>query len=75
MSLEHFGFPELAEKGRTLIAPLLCHRLYRRGFYCFPCGHDWSVVRLQPRFFIEDEVLAAFVTACREELDYLADLA
>jgi acetylornithine/succinyldiaminopimelate/putrescine aminotransferase len=75
LSLEHFGFPELAEKGRTLIAPLLCHRLYRRGFYCFPCGHDWSVVRLQPRFFIEDEVLATFVAACREELDYLADLA
>ena len=75
LSLEHFGFPELAEKGRTAIGPLLCHRLYRRGFYCFPCGHDWSVVRLQPRFSIDETTLAAFVQACREELDSLARLA
>jgi len=23
------------------IGVLLCHRLYKRGFYCFACGHDW----------------------------------
>jgi len=74
LSLEHFGFPELAEKGRTVVAPLLCHRLARRGFFTLPCAHDWSVVRVQPRFFVDDETLAAFVRACREELDHLAAL-
>jgi 4-aminobutyrate aminotransferase-like enzyme len=74
LSFEHFGFPELQAEGRSTIAPLLCHRLYRRGFFCFSCGHDWSVFRMQPRFFIGPEKLRAFAAACRDELDYLARL-
>ncbi|MBI3891585.1 MAG: aspartate aminotransferase family protein [Candidatus Wallbacteria bacterium] len=74
LGFEHFGLPSLAEKGRSPIAPLLCHRLYRRGFYCFPCGHDWNVVRLQPRYFIERETLERFTIACREELEFLCGL-
>ncbi|MFZ5892061.1 MAG: aspartate aminotransferase family protein [Myxococcota bacterium] len=73
LSFEQFGIP--AWDGRPLIAPLLCARLYRRGYYCFPCGHDWSVVRIQPRFSIEDETLQAFVSAVREELARIEEVA
>src|SRR5207249_3619345 len=71
-SFEHFGWPEL--NGHPTIGPLLCHRLYRRGFFAFVCGHDWSILRLQPRFDVRDEKLAEFARACREELDQLAAL-
>ncbi|HEY5933774.1 MAG TPA: hypothetical protein VIU61_04050, partial [Kofleriaceae bacterium] len=73
LSFEHFGMPELGHL--PTIGPLLCYRLYRRGFFAFVCGHDWRILRLQPRFDIPDERLAAFATACREELDHLAALA
>ena len=74
LSLEAFGMSPLAEKGRSSIAPLLCHRLYGRGFYCFAAGHDWTVVRLQPRFAIDPATLSRFAVAFREELDYLESL-
>ncbi len=72
LSFEHFGFPDLADHAAT--APLLCHRLYRHGFFAYPCGHDWRILRLQPRFDIPEETLAAFVSACRQELDFLVGL-
>ena len=75
LSFEHFGFTGLAESGRASIAPLLCHRVYKRGFYCFACGHDWSVFRLQPRFTIAEETLDRFVVAAQEELAALAEIA
>ena len=73
LSFEHFGMPELAHQ--PTVGPLLCYRLYRRGYFPFVCGHDWKILRLQPRFDIPDERLAAFATACRTELDHLANLA
>ncbi len=72
LSFEHFGIPELAHQ--SVMAPLLCHRLYRRGFFCFTCGHDWSIFRLQPRFDVPADTLDRFVTAVTEELGYLAEL-
>lgn len=72
LSFEHFGWPEL--KDQPSIGPLLCHRLYRRGFFTFVCGHDWSILRLQPRFDIPTERLSEFARACREELDQLEAL-
>ncbi|MDH5490511.1 MAG: aminotransferase class III-fold pyridoxal phosphate-dependent enzyme [Myxococcales bacterium] len=71
LSFEHFGYPSL--EGRSLVAPLLCRRLYARGFFTFPCGHDWGVVRIQPRYGIEEEALERFVDACAEELEQLAE--
>jgi acetylornithine/succinyldiaminopimelate/putrescine aminotransferase len=73
LSFAHFGIDELGHHPATGV--LLCHRLYKRGFYCFVCGHDWGVVRLQPRFNIQSETLAAFVTAAREELAAICELA
>lgn len=72
LSFEHFGMSDLA--GHPSVGVLLCHRLYKRGFFCFVCGHDWGVLRLQPRFTIDESVLAAFVEAIREELAYLCNL-
>jgi acetylornithine/succinyldiaminopimelate/putrescine aminotransferase len=73
LSFEHFGMEELA--GHPTTGLLLCHRLYRRGFFCFVCGHDWNVLRLQPRFTIDAEVLESFVEAVRQELEKLCALA
>jgi acetylornithine/succinyldiaminopimelate/putrescine aminotransferase len=75
LGFEHFGFDEIAKEGRSTVAPLLCHRLHRHGLFCFTCGHDWSVFRLQPRFTIDDETLDRLVRTTREELDYLSELA
>jgi acetylornithine/succinyldiaminopimelate/putrescine aminotransferase len=73
LSFEYFGWPELND--HPTIGPLLCHRLYRRGFFTFVCGHDWSILRLQPRFNIEPEKLSAFAKIIGEELDHLCKLA
>jgi len=75
LGFAHFGFEELAREGRASVAPLLCFRLHRHGLFCFTCGHDWSVFRLQPRFTIDDATLDRLVRAVRDELDYLAELA
>jgi len=73
LSFEHFGMQELA--GNPTVGLLLCHRLYKRGFFCLVCGHDWSVLRLQPRFTIDAATLASFTAIVREELTFLCDLA
>src|SRR5205823_12909793 len=69
LSFEHFGMSEMAD--RESIGPLLCHRLYKRGYFCFVCGHDWTVLRILPRFDIEPAALAAATKAIREELSFL----
>ena len=72
LSFEHFGMDDLS--GHPTVGLLLCHRLYKRGYFCFVCGHDWSVLRLQPRFSIEPEQLAEFTSIVREELSHLCAL-
>jgi acetylornithine/succinyldiaminopimelate/putrescine aminotransferase len=72
LSFEHFGMAELGD--HPTVGLLLCHRLYRRGFFGFVCGHDWRVLRLQPRFFIDDETLATLTAAIRAELEALCEL-
>ncbi len=74
LTFEHFGFDTIAREGRSTAAPLLCHRLHRHGLFCFTCGHDWSVLRLQPRYTIDDDTLDRLAAATREELDYLSEL-
>jgi 4-aminobutyrate aminotransferase-like enzyme len=72
LSFDHFGMGDLGHHPTTGL--LLCHRLYKRGFFCFVCGHDWRVLRLQPRFNIEAETLTHFVKVVREELEALCQL-
>lgn len=74
LGFEHFGFEEIAKEGRSTAAPLACIRLHRHGLFCFTCGHDWSVLRLQPRFTIDDATLDRLVMATKDELDYLHEL-
>lgn len=73
LSFEHFGVDALSDQPTTGV--LLCHRLYKRGFYCFACGHDWRILRVLPRFNIPEATLDTFVTAIDEELEYLCNLA
>jgi acetylornithine/succinyldiaminopimelate/putrescine aminotransferase len=72
VSFEQFGLDHLG--GRATIGPMLAYRLYRRGWFTFVCGHDWSILRLQPRLTIEADDLARFATHCREELDALGEI-
>jgi acetylornithine/succinyldiaminopimelate/putrescine aminotransferase len=72
LSFEHMGVDALVDQ--PTIGVLLCHRLYKRGFYCFACGHDWRILRVLPRFTIPEATLDAFVSAVDEELDYLCNL-
>ena len=72
LSFEHFGIDALVDQ--PTIGVLLCHRLYKRGFYCFACGHDWRILRVLPRFTIEEATLDKFVAAVDEELEYLCNL-
>jgi len=73
LSFEHFGLEGLG--GHPTVGLLLCHRLYKRGYFCFVCGHDWRVVRLQPRFHVPEAQLEGFVAAMREELERLCAVA
>jgi acetylornithine/succinyldiaminopimelate/putrescine aminotransferase len=72
LSFEHFGVEALGDQ--PTIGVLLCHRLYKRGFYCFACGHDWRILRVLPRFTIEEATLDRFIATVDEELDYLCNL-
>ena len=72
LTFEHFGAEALA--GQPTIGVIVCHRMYRRGFYCFACGHDWRVLRVLPRFDITDDVLDRFVAALDDELTTLEAL-
>jgi acetylornithine/succinyldiaminopimelate/putrescine aminotransferase len=73
LSFEHFGVEALSDQPTTGV--LLCHRLYKRGFYCFACGHDWRILRVLPRFNIPETTLDTFVSSIDEELEYLCNLA
>ncbi len=73
LSFEHFGIDDLADQPTTGV--LMCHRLYKRGFYCFACGHNWRIMRILPRFNIPEAVLDNFVTAIDEEMEFLCNLA
>lgn len=74
LSFEHFGFEAIAAEGRSTVAPLLCHRLHPHGMFCFTCGHDWSVFRIQPRIFVDEDTLERLALLVRQELDYLSEL-
>jgi len=73
LSFDHFGYPGL--KDMPTASPLVCHRLYKQGFFSFTCGHDWSVFRLQPRFDIPRATLERLVEATGEALEWLEGLA
>jgi acetylornithine/succinyldiaminopimelate/putrescine aminotransferase len=71
LSFEHWGLPKLRD--RATIAPVLAYRLYKHGFFTFACGHDWSVLRIQPRLDVDDATIDRFVQAVRTELSAIEE--
>ncbi len=71
LSFEHWGLPKL--KDRATIAPVLAYRLYKHGFFTFACGHDWSVLRIQPRLDVDHATIDRFVAAVTTELAEIAE--
>ena len=72
LSFKNFGLEEFSD--RPSIGPLMCMRLYRRGYLCYLCAHNWRILRLQPRLDIGEEKLRDFARCCREEMDFLEGL-
>lgn len=72
LSFEHFGVDGLADQ--PSVGVIVCHRLYKRGFYVFACGHDWRILRLLPRYTIEAATLDRFVDVLDAELGYVEGL-
>ena len=68
---ENMGLPELA--GRPSSGPLLVERLARRGVLAQVCGHDWSVVRVEPPLVVDAEACGRFVDAVREGVRWLEE--
>ena len=51
--------------------PLLVHRMHRRKFLTQICAHDWNTVRIEPPLIITNEECEAFVSALKEEMDWI----
>jgi ornithine--oxo-acid transaminase/putrescine aminotransferase len=66
---EAIGLPEL--KGKPVSGPLIVDRLHRAGILAQVCGHDWSVVRIEPPLIVSREVCARFVDAFGDALHWL----
>jgi acetylornithine/succinyldiaminopimelate/putrescine aminotransferase len=66
---ENLGLPELA--GRPTSGALLVDQLARRGILAQVCGHDWSVVRVEPPLVVDAEACDRFVEAVREGVRWL----
>jgi acetylornithine/succinyldiaminopimelate/putrescine aminotransferase len=71
LSWENLGLPELA--GRPSAGALLVERLARRGILAQVCGHDWSVVRVEPPLVVDGETCARFVEAVRDGVRWLEE--
>lgn len=72
LDFDALGMPELSAKPSS--GTILCHRLYRHGFLTQITAHDWRVVRVQPPLNVSRDVLQRFITACRQELEFLCGL-
>jgi acetylornithine/succinyldiaminopimelate/putrescine aminotransferase len=66
---ENMGLPELT--GRPSFGPLLVERLARRGILAQVCGHDWSVVRVEPPLVVGAEACARFVEGVGDGVRWL----
>jgi acetylornithine/succinyldiaminopimelate/putrescine aminotransferase len=66
---ESLGLREL--EGEPTSGMLLVERLARRNILVQLCGHDWSVVRIEPPLTVEPEACARFVDAVGDALRWL----
>lgn len=70
LSFEYLRMDELREQ--PALGLILCHRLYRSGFFCNVCGHDWAVLRIQPPLNVTQARLEAFMDALEEALEFVS---
>lgn len=68
-SWKHIGLENF--DGHPVAAPLLVHRLYRRGFITQVCGHDWGTLRIEPPLVVGESDCQKFVTSLKQELDWM----
>jgi 4-aminobutyrate aminotransferase-like enzyme len=69
-SWSSLGLPEL--EGRPVSGALVVQRLAaRRRIITELCGHDWSVVRIEPPLTVSEQDCRDFVLAFSEAVDWL----
>ena len=68
-SWEDLGMPALA--GMSVTAPLLIERLSRAGIMAHICGHDWSVLRIEPPLIVDEAAIDRFIEAVAEGVAWL----
>jgi acetylornithine/succinyldiaminopimelate/putrescine aminotransferase len=71
MSWESLGLPELA--GHPSAGALVVERLYRKRILAQPCGHDWSVVRIEPPLVVDEATCARFVDGLASAIRWLEE--
>ena len=66
---ESLGVPDLA--GKPAAAALAVERLLRENVFAQICGHDWSVLRVEPPLIVDDETIDRFVDAVERSVAWL----
>jgi len=65
------GMPEL--EPRVSSAALLVQRLAKHGILAHVCGHDWSVLRIEPPLTVGAQACEEFLAALTVSLDWLEE--
>jgi acetylornithine/succinyldiaminopimelate/putrescine aminotransferase len=65
------GMPEL--EPRTSSAALVVQRLAKLGILAHVCGHDWSVLRIEPPLSVSAQACEEFIAALAVSLDWLEE--
>jgi putrescine aminotransferase len=65
------GMPEL--EPRSSSAAVLVQRLAKLGILAHVCGHDWSVLRIEPPLTVSAQACDEFITALGVSLDWLEE--
>jgi acetylornithine/succinyldiaminopimelate/putrescine aminotransferase len=65
------GMPEL--EPRPSSAALLVQRLGKQGILAQVCGHDWSVLRIEPPLTVSAEACEEFIAKLGVSLDWLEE--
>ena len=68
---ENMDLPEL--EGYPISGALLVERLFRRGILAQVCGHDWSVVRIQPPLTVDQATCDRFLDVLGEAVSWLQE--
>jgi acetylornithine/succinyldiaminopimelate/putrescine aminotransferase len=65
------GMPELEPRASS--AAVLVQRLAKLGILAHVCGHDWSVLRIEPPLTVSAQACEEFIAALGVSLDWLEE--